>query len=106
MAPSAQNDPHRVARDASRLVRFVRNEGRKLNGLLIYTHDYPDPDSLASAFGLKHLVRLVAGVDAEIVYGGVIGRTENREMVSRLRIPLRRVRRGDGRRGGPTALVD
>ncbi len=54
--------------------------------VLIVAHDNPDPDSLASAVCLKHLLLLKSGVDATIAFGGVIGRGENRAMVRELEI--------------------
>ena len=56
--------------------------------VLIATHENPDPDSIAAAFGLKHLFRKMAGVTPVIAYNGIIGRAENRAMVKILGIDL------------------
>src|SRR5258706_6034563 len=61
-------------------------KGRKR--FLVQTHNNPDPDSLACAMTLRHLIRLETGQDAVIAFGGVVGRSENRAMVRQLRIPL------------------
>jgi len=50
---------------------------------LLLPHDNPDPDGLASAFALRHLVS-VHDVDATVAFGGMIGRAENRAMVRTL----------------------
>jgi nanoRNase/pAp phosphatase (c-di-AMP/oligoRNAs hydrolase) len=57
--------------------------------VLIVTHDNPDPDALAAAYGMRHLLRQAFRKQAVIVYGGVIGRAENRALVNLLHIPLR-----------------
>jgi nanoRNase/pAp phosphatase (c-di-AMP/oligoRNAs hydrolase) len=53
---------------------------------LIVGHDYPDPDCLASAWGIKQLFADRFGLDADITFGGFIGRAANRALVDLLRI--------------------
>lgn len=53
---------------------------------LIITHDYPDPDSLAAAFGLSRLFSFWGIKNVMITFGGFIGRAENRAMVKLLGI--------------------
>ncbi|ACL06386.1 Pyrophosphatase [Desulfatibacillum aliphaticivorans] len=54
--------------------------------VLIAVHDYPDPDCLASGFGLGNLLTYW-GVDRwEITHGGFVGRAENRMMMQLLDI--------------------
>jgi len=60
--------------------------GRK--SVLIYMHDNPDPDALASAFGLKKVLEHALGIQATLALGGIVGRAENRAMVETLGIPL------------------
>ncbi|MBW3670363.1 MAG: hypothetical protein KY432_01685 [Acidobacteria bacterium] len=52
--------------------------------LLIFTHDNPDPDSIASAAAMAHLLREKRGTDATLAYSGIVGRAENRAMVEQL----------------------
>lgn len=66
------------------LVEWIRGRGK----ILIVGHDNPDPDSIAAAVALRHLFLIKTGQDAVLAYGGVIGRSENREMVELLEIPL------------------
>lgn len=54
--------------------------------ILIVTHDHPDPDALAAAYALRHLILIKTGQDAVIAYDGVIGRGENCAMVRELEI--------------------
>jgi nanoRNase/pAp phosphatase (c-di-AMP/oligoRNAs hydrolase) len=55
---------------------------------LILTHDNPDPDSIAGAVALAHLLDRKAGVDCKVAYGGIIGRAENIAFVRVLRLPV------------------
>ncbi len=68
----------------SELIEWIRGRGK----VLIVTHDNPDPDSIASAVALRHLLLMKTGQDAVLAYGGTIGRSENRKMVELLEIPL------------------
>lgn len=67
---------------SEKFIEWVRGKGK----ILIMAHDNPDPDSLASATALKHLLLVKTGQQATIAFGGIIGRGENREMVKELEI--------------------
>jgi nanoRNase/pAp phosphatase (c-di-AMP/oligoRNAs hydrolase) len=60
--------------------------GRK--SALIYTHDNPDPDSLAAALGLGRLLEHELGARVTLTHGGIVGRAQNRAMVDCLKLPL------------------
>ena len=64
------------------IIEWLRGKG----SILIVTHDHPDPDALAAAFALQHLILVKTGQEATIAFGGVIGRRENLVMVSELGI--------------------
>ncbi|MFO7812671.1 MAG: DHH family phosphoesterase [Pelovirga sp.] len=66
------------------VIEWVRGRGK----VLIVTHDNPDPDSIAAAVALRHLLIVKTGQNAVLTYGGVIGRSENRNMVEQLEIPM------------------
>jgi nanoRNase/pAp phosphatase (c-di-AMP/oligoRNAs hydrolase) len=53
---------------------------------LILTHDYPDPDCMASAYGVAHLLSFWGAQHTVISFGGFIGRAENRAMIRFLNI--------------------
>jgi nanoRNase/pAp phosphatase (c-di-AMP/oligoRNAs hydrolase) len=91
---------------ARRLVKFLTEKGKSLSPLTILTHDHPDPDSLASAWALAHLAQHLGKIRARIVYGGVIGRAENRIMAERLFVPARALRKGELAGVEHLALVD
>jgi len=66
------------------MIEWLRGRGK----ILIVCHDNPDPDSIAAAVALRHLILMKTGQDAVLSYGGVIGRSENRQMVELLEITL------------------
>lgn len=59
--------------------------------LVILPHDNPDPDALASAAALKFLAQELIGKEAVIAQGGIVGRAENRAMLTYLKIELQPV---------------
>src|SRR5215831_5556084 len=56
--------------------------------VVVLPHDNPDPDALASAAALKYLVNVVLKKEARIGLGGIVGRAENRAMLTYLNITL------------------
>jgi nanoRNase/pAp phosphatase (c-di-AMP/oligoRNAs hydrolase) len=56
--------------------------------LYILPHDNPDPDALASAAALQYLAAALLRREAQILLGGIVGRAENRAMLTYLSIPL------------------
>ncbi len=89
-----------------KLCEFLAKNRESLSPLLILTHDFPDPDALASAYALQHLAQAVFGIPCRIAYEGEIGRTENKTMVRLLRIPGRRFRKAWLKQFPSVALVD
>ncbi len=57
--------------------------------ICILTHNNPDPDALGAAFGLRKLFSHHSGINADIVFNGIIGRMNNRQMIKLLEIPVR-----------------
>ena len=74
--------------------------------ILILPHDNPDPDSLASAAALRSLIAHKLGEPPVIGLGGIIGRSENRAVVSALDIPLVSVEQLFPNFQGAVVLVD
>lgn len=95
-----------ILRNAKRIMRFLDREKHRISPLLIMTHDYPDPDAIASAVALQHLAQECFAIQSRIVYGGIIGRTENKGMVQILKLPVHRLRPSDLKRYKHTVLVD
>ena len=61
-----------------------------LRGHKVYlqTHNFPDPDAMACAYGLFELLK-AKGVDAEICYKGSIDKTVTAKMVRLLDIAVK-----------------
>ena len=73
-----------VRTKVDRLVQYAKSHERAL----ILTHDNPDPDSIAAGVALAHLLGKLAGVEAIVAYGGIVGRAENRALVRVLKLPV------------------
>jgi nanoRNase/pAp phosphatase (c-di-AMP/oligoRNAs hydrolase) len=78
----------------------------KAERVAIIVHNNPDPDSMASAFGLSVLMKRKFKAEAKIFYGGIIGRAENRAMARELSIPMLSYDRLDLRVFRTIAMVD
>jgi nanoRNase/pAp phosphatase (c-di-AMP/oligoRNAs hydrolase) len=101
-----QSSSPSIKRNARRLLQFLTKHKGSLSPLLILTHDYPDPDALASGFALYHIAKLRYNINVRLAYGGIIGRTENKEMVRLLRIPFHKFKTRDLVTYTRIALVD
>lgn len=55
--------------------------------IFIQTHDFPDPDAVASAFGLQKLLALF-GIKSKICYHGTIEKASTAEMLSAFNLQL------------------
>ena len=74
--------------------------------VLVFCHMNPDPDSLASALAMAHLLETRFGKTVTTCYRGIIGRAQNREMVRRLMGELKPFRDIDEFDFGAAVLVD
>ncbi|MHB8873864.1 MAG: DHH family phosphoesterase [Myxococcaceae bacterium] len=88
-AASVEPTPRELAKlpvraKLERLLRVAKGHRRGL----ILTHDNPDPDSMAAAVALAHLLDRRAGVACKVGYGGIIGRAENLAFVKVLKLPV------------------
>jgi nanoRNase/pAp phosphatase (c-di-AMP/oligoRNAs hydrolase) len=79
---------------------------RGMDRILILPHNDPDPDAIASAIALRHLLAERSSVEARIAYQGIIGRAENKALVRYLGHPLRRLKNSDLQRADAVALID
>jgi nanoRNase/pAp phosphatase (c-di-AMP/oligoRNAs hydrolase) len=66
------------------MLEWLQGKGKTL----IIIHDNPDPDCLASAMALRHLLAMKLSRDATIAFSGMIGRSENLAMAKVLEITL------------------
>jgi nanoRNase/pAp phosphatase (c-di-AMP/oligoRNAs hydrolase) len=87
---------------SSGIIEWLRGKG----SILIVTHDHPDPDALAAAFALQHLILIKTGQEATIAFGGVIGRRENMVMVNELEIKAKAIEELDLDTFNAVCMVD
>lgn len=74
--------------------------------IMVTPHVNPDPDALASAYGLQWLLTTFCDSEVRIGYRGMIGRAENRALVDYLGIPLETLDTLDPAAIPPVAVVD
>jgi nanoRNase/pAp phosphatase (c-di-AMP/oligoRNAs hydrolase) len=91
-----------VRRRLDRLLSLVRGHKE----MIVLTHNDPDPDSIASSWGIAWLLEKTTHAHCEILYGGLIGRAENRAMVELLGAPLKPADPSALDAGKPVILVD
>lgn len=72
----------------------------------IIVHNNPDPDSLASAMGLRFLLRNKECKKVRIYYDGLVGRAENQAMVKILKTPLSMTKNMSSVKGRQFILMD
>ncbi len=100
--PSEASTPF-VLRDRLRhLLQVAKGHQRAI----VLTHDNPDPDAVASACGLAHLLTRCAGVAATPAYGGIIGRAENKAMLKVLHLPIQPLSKVEHQPRDLVCLVD
>jgi nanoRNase/pAp phosphatase (c-di-AMP/oligoRNAs hydrolase) len=105
MSGWAEPRPAAPEAPAARLVRLYAAAAAAPH-VFVCTHRNPDPDSISSALALRFLLEHGAGVRATVAIEGVIGRAENRAMVSLLRLNLRPLETLHGFDWAQVALVD
>ncbi len=79
---------------------------KRIKSVYLLCHDNPDPDSLASMMALRYLLSRHFKIRSKLLYGGEIGRAENRAMVRLLKIPVSSLESVRLRKNAKFALVD
>ncbi len=79
---------------------------KEAKSLLIVMQNNPDPDSLASAMGLRKIANSQTEAQCTIACGGTVGRAENRALVRYLNVNLRPLREIDLTRFDLSCMVD
>jgi nanoRNase/pAp phosphatase (c-di-AMP/oligoRNAs hydrolase) len=72
----------------------------------IIVHNNPDPDSLASAVGVRYLLKVKGYKRIRIFYDGLVGRAENQALIKILKIPLSKTKNMAPGKGRQFILVD
>ncbi len=71
----------------NQIIENLLNTIKNTRSWKLILHNNPDPDAIASAFAFSHLLAYYKK-SSKIFYKGLIGRSENKEMIKRLRINL------------------
>jgi nanoRNase/pAp phosphatase (c-di-AMP/oligoRNAs hydrolase) len=84
MSENDQASADAVSEKQSRLDTF-RAVLSGLKKVVVVTHDYPDPDAMASAAAVHVLLARHFSIQSQLVYSGIVARAENREMLKHMR---------------------
>jgi nanoRNase/pAp phosphatase (c-di-AMP/oligoRNAs hydrolase) len=74
--------------DLDKKIAALDDLASKKRNAVIFLHDNPDPDAIASGWALHHFFKKRYNLHSIITYGGLIARAENASMVKFLKIPL------------------
>jgi nanoRNase/pAp phosphatase (c-di-AMP/oligoRNAs hydrolase) len=97
---------HRKIRATSRKVEKLLKVLSDKRNILIIAHDNPDPDTLASSFALRDLIKKKLKAKVTIGFTGIVGRAENKALIREVNIPLKRLDEVDVSQFDITVLVD
>lgn len=78
----------------------------KYDNFIILPHYNPDPDAIASSFGIHYLLNKTFKKKAEIYFSGIIGRAENNKMIQLLEIPIINLKDDEELPDYPIILMD
>jgi len=78
--------PNGNGRDKRLEELLVSVRGRKSS--LIQVHNNPDPDALGAAMGMREIYSRFLDLRSRIVFGGIVGRAENRTMLRLLQLEI------------------
>lgn len=81
MTASMETSPHL---QSDRLLNILNDYER----VLVIMHDNPDPDAIASGWGIEVLIAERLGKPVRVVGGGAVVRAENRHMIELLEPPI------------------
>lgn len=70
------------------MIEKILLDAKPYRKVLILTHNNPDPDTLASAAGIKMILSHTLKKRCTIAYHGIVGRAENRELIKVCNIDL------------------
>lgn len=78
----------------------------KYKKFAIVPHYNPDPDALASSFGIQFLLEKIFKKKSSIYFSGIIGRAENNKMIQLLDIPIIKLKVNNKLPDMPLILMD
>ncbi|HMP04121.1 MAG TPA: DHH family phosphoesterase [Gemmatales bacterium] len=88
MTPDSSSTPGNGERSGSGKSEKLLRSLAKHESVVLLSHVHPDPDSLGSMLGLRHLIKTRLKLPVIMVRDGLIGRAENQAMVQCLKLVL------------------
>lgn len=95
----------KMRHNKSKLSR-LREQFKNKSTMLIVMQNFPDPDAIASAVGLRTLANTLDGIQCSIAHGGTVGRSENRALAQYLKLNLRPLDKVQNTSFDVVAMVD
>jgi nanoRNase/pAp phosphatase (c-di-AMP/oligoRNAs hydrolase) len=86
MFDTSNSSTDRHVDDFNEKLELFKSHVLPASSVLVMTHDFPDPDCIASAFGISVLLSHWGISSSVISFGGFVGRAENRAMIRFLNI--------------------
>jgi len=80
--------------------------GEEKSEINIITHNFPDPDAIASALGIHHLLKILNYKPGRIYYSGEISHPQNKSMITLLKIEMANYEDQPFEDGSKVILVD
>jgi len=80
----------KILKRSKQVVNFLK-ENLKNKKALVVMHDNPDPDCIACGICLQKIFEGIYATPTTLTYGGVIGRSENKKMVTECDVILKRI---------------
>jgi len=75
-----------MKKTSTKLINLLRDK----DSVFIQTHDFPDPDSIAAAFGLQFFLKQ-KGIKSNIIYDGELQTNPVKSMIKDLGISLKNI---------------
>ncbi len=96
-----------VSRSVAKLDQLAEVlKGTKRGKVLVLCHNNPDPDSIGGAFAFSFLLSKKFGIRSVLRLRRVVTRAENKAMIQRLRIKMKRLPKLDQSKYHAIALID
>jgi nanoRNase/pAp phosphatase (c-di-AMP/oligoRNAs hydrolase) len=84
----------------------LRDQFKNQSTMLIVMQNFPDPDAIASAVGLRTLANTLDGIQCSLAHGGTVGRAENWALAQYLKLNLRPIDAVQNTQYDLVAMVD
>jgi len=87
-------------------LKRLKDQFKDKSAMLIIMQNFPDPDAIASAVGLRTLANTFEAIQCSLAHGGAVGRSENRALAQYLKLNLRPLEEVQNNHYDIIAMVD